>query len=82
MSRCLGSSFSWTSCTDSGCVVHASEKEGSGWYPQLERRRSWADEMDYEQDSSGGEVGADLLGDGSVSRDECREVKGKTVEDT
>ena len=31
-------SMSWTDCNDDGCLVHTSEKQGSGWYPQLTRR--------------------------------------------
>lgn len=50
MSRCPGAAYSWTSCTDDGCLVHASEKEGSGWYP----RSQTDDEMDYEEDGSDG----------------------------
>jgi hypothetical protein len=30
-------------------LVHASEKEGSGWSPQSQQGQRWADEMDYEQ---------------------------------
>jgi len=58
MAPCLGPTLSWTCCTDDLCLVHVSEKEGSGWYPQPQSREGqrWADEMDYEQGGSGGEV--------------------------
>jgi len=31
-------SMNWTDCTDDGCQIHLSEKQGSGWYPQFTRR--------------------------------------------
>jgi hypothetical protein len=49
MSPCLGGIYSWTSCTDDLCLVHASEKEGSGYSPQSQQGQRWADDMDYEQ---------------------------------
>jgi len=48
-------------------LVHASEKEGSGWCPQSREGQRWADEMDYEQDGSEGEV---CVEDADESRDE------------
>jgi len=31
-------SMNWTDCTDDGCQIHLSEKQGLGWYPQFTRR--------------------------------------------
>jgi len=31
-------SMNWTECTDDGCRIHLSEKQGSGWYLQFTRR--------------------------------------------
>ena len=56
--------------------MHASEKEGSGWYPRERTRGCLDDKMDYEQCSSDGEYGEyGEFGDESS-------VKSKTVEDT
>jgi len=30
--------MNWTDCTEDGCQIHLSEKQGSGWYPQFTRR--------------------------------------------
>jgi len=30
--------MNWTDCTDDGCLIHLSEKQGSGWYPPFTRR--------------------------------------------
>jgi len=46
-------SMNSTDCTDHGCQIHLSEKQGSGWYPQFTRRSrkpSVAHEHDWRQE--------------------------------
>jgi len=46
-------SMNWTDCTDDGCQLHLSEKQGSGWYPQFLRRSrkpSVAHDHDWQQE--------------------------------
>jgi len=46
-------SMNWTECTDDGCQIHLSEKQGSGWYPQFTRRSrkpSVAHDHDWRQE--------------------------------
>jgi len=46
-------SMNWTDCTDYGCQIHLSEKEGSGWYPQftrIARKPSVAHDHDWRQE--------------------------------
>jgi len=45
--------MNWTDCTDDGCQIHLSEKQGSGWYPQFARRSrkpSVAHDNDWRQE--------------------------------
>jgi len=48
-------SMNWTDCTDDGCQIYLSEKQGSGWYLQFTRRsrnpsvahdHDWREEME------------------------------------
>jgi len=46
-------SMNWTDCTDEGCQINLSEKQGSGWYPQFTRRSrkpSVAHDHDWRQE--------------------------------
>ena len=46
-------SMNWTDCTDDGCQIYLSEKQGSGWYPQFTRRSrkpSVAHDHDWRQE--------------------------------
>jgi len=44
--------MNWTDCTDDGCQIHLSEKQGSAWYPQFtrkSRKTSVAHDHDWRQ---------------------------------
>ena len=46
-------SMNWTDCTDDGCQIHLSEKQGSDWYPQFtrgSRKPSVAHNHDWRQE--------------------------------
>lgn len=40
--------LSWTACYNDNCLVHLSEKEGSGWYPKPSRPQSTASDSSEE----------------------------------
>lgn len=41
--------LSWTACYDDYCVIHQSDKEGRGWFPQRPQSRKRQTEDDYEE---------------------------------
>ena len=45
--------MSWIACYDDGCLIHLSEKQGSGWFPQQRRgREGFNKELDNESEIS------------------------------